>query len=107
MPAGIVVVHRSAIETIGDLTAILGQLAHDRLVQRDILLGTGHPQGGNRISKTRGKDGMSGGVVDPSFKVYGTDNLYVCDASVFPGATTVNPQLTVMTMAHYAAGLIH
>jgi choline dehydrogenase-like flavoprotein len=75
--------------------------------ERDILLGTGHPQGGNRISKTRGKDGNSGGVVDPSFKVYGTDNLYVCDASVFPGATTVNPQLTVMTMAHYAAGLIH
>jgi choline dehydrogenase-like flavoprotein len=74
--------------------------------ERDILLGTGHPQGGNRISKTRGSGGINGGVISPEFKVYGYDNLYVCDASVFPGATTVNPQLTVMTMARYAAGLI-
>ncbi len=72
----------------------------------DILLGTGHPQGGNAMSKTRGRDGKTGGVVRPDFRVYGYDNLYVCDASVFPGATTVNPQVTVMTMAHYAARLI-
>ncbi|HVC35099.1 MAG TPA: GMC family oxidoreductase [Chloroflexota bacterium] len=80
------------------------QVLH-RLVKsdRDIILGTGHPQGGNAISGTRGKDR---GVIDPGFKVYGYDNLYVCDASVFPSPTTVNPQLTVMTMAHYAAGLI-
>jgi len=67
---------------------------------RDIVLGTGHPQGGNAISTIRGRDR---GVVDPDLKVYGCDNLYVCDASVFPSATTVNPQLTVMTFAHYAA----
>ncbi len=73
---------------------------------RDIFLGTGHPQGGNPISKNRGKNGSSGGVIGPDFKVYGYDNLYVCDASVFPSATTVNPQLTVMTMAHYASALI-
>lgn len=90
-------------ENVDDFEADLRQLVK---TERDILLGTGHPQGGNRISKIRGKDGVSGGVIDPSFKVYGTDNLYICDASVFPGATTVNPQLTVMTMAHYAAGLI-
>jgi len=90
-------------ENVDSFEADLRKLVKD---ERDILLGTGHPQGGNRISKTRGKDGVSGGVVDPGFKVYGTDNLYVCDASVFPGATTVNPQLSVMTMAHYAAGLI-
>jgi choline dehydrogenase-like flavoprotein len=91
-------------ENADDFEANLRKLVKD---ERDILLGTGHPQGGNRISKIRGKDGTTGGVVDPSFKVYGCDNLYVCDASVFPGATTVNPQLTVMTMAHYASGLIH
>jgi choline dehydrogenase-like flavoprotein len=67
----------------------------------DILLGTGHPQGGNAI-------GMSptNSVVGPDFKVFGFSNLYVCDASVFPTSTTVNPQLTVMTMAHYAAQII-
>jgi choline dehydrogenase-like flavoprotein len=80
-----------------------------KLVQdeRDILLGTGHPQGGNRISGQRGHNGKTGGVVNPDFKVYGFDNLYVCDASVFPSATTVNPQLSVMTMAQYAASRIH
>ncbi|MEP6985521.1 MAG: GMC family oxidoreductase [Chloroflexota bacterium] len=75
--------------------------------ERDILLGTGHPQGGNRISKNRGTGGVNGGVISPEFKVWGYDNLYVCDGSVHPSATTVNPQLTIMTMARYASGLIH
>jgi choline dehydrogenase-like flavoprotein len=61
-------------------------------------LGTGHPQGGNAISRDPKK-----GVVAPDFKVHGYENLYVCDASVFPSSLTVNPQLTVMSLAHYAA----
>ncbi len=87
----------SEIEGLGDMVKS----------ENDILLGTGHPQGGNRISKNRGRNGIDGGVIDPDFKVYGFDNLYVCDASVFPSATTVNPQLTVMTLAHYAADRIN
>jgi choline dehydrogenase-like flavoprotein len=93
----------AAFTTSTELADNLRKLVQD---ERDILLGTGHPQGGNPISKTRGQNGRSGGVIGPDFKVYGYDNLYVCDASVFPGATTVNPQLTVMTMAHYAASPI-
>jgi choline dehydrogenase-like flavoprotein len=46
------------------------------------------------------------GVVGPDFRVHGFDNLYVCDASVFPSSLTVNPQLTVMALAHYAAARI-
>jgi choline dehydrogenase-like flavoprotein len=61
-------------------------------------IGTGHPQGGNAISRD-----PSRGVVDETFRVHGFDNLFVCDASVFPTATTVNPQLTVMALADYAA----
>ena len=61
-------------------------------------IGSGHPQGGNALSEGPGK-----GVVDPSFRVHGFENLFVCDASVFPTATTVNPQLTVMALAEYAA----
>jgi choline dehydrogenase-like flavoprotein len=61
-------------------------------------IGSGHPQGGNALSGEPGK-----GVVDPSFRVHGFENLFVCDASVFPTATTVNPQLTVMALAEYAA----
>ncbi len=67
----------------------------------DILLGTGHPQGGNAIGTS-----PKNSVVGPDFKVFGYDNLYICDASVFPTATTVNPQLSVMAMAHYAAQLM-
>jgi choline dehydrogenase-like flavoprotein len=64
----------------------------------DISVNSAHPQGGNAMSVNAKK-----GVVDPSFRVYGTDNVYVCDASVFPSSITVNPQLTVMALAVYAA----
>jgi choline dehydrogenase-like flavoprotein len=62
----------------------------------DILLNSAHPQGGNPL----------GTVLDADFRVRGYRNLYVCDASVFPTSITVNPQLTVMTMAWYAADRI-
>ncbi len=61
-------------------------------------LQTAHPQGGNALSSL-----AADGVVDPTCRVHGYENLYVCDASVFPTAVTVNPQLTVMAVAHHAA----
>ena len=67
----------------------------------DIGLHTSHPQGGNAVSRDPAK-----GVVDEHFRVHGTENLYVCDASVFPSSVTVNPQLTVMAVADYAAARI-
>jgi choline dehydrogenase-like flavoprotein len=68
----------------------------------DIQLGTGHPQGGNAL----GTD-PADSVVDPrTFRVHGSENLYLCDASVFPTTIGVNPQLTVMALAHRAAPLI-
>ncbi|CAJ1389906.1 unnamed protein product [Effrenium voratum] len=43
-----------------------------------------------------------GKVVEGSeFKVKGTDNLHVADASIFPDPTRVNPQGTIMAMGHY------
>lgn len=41
------------------------------------------------------------GVVDSKGEVYGTQNLYVADASVFPSASGVNPMITVMAIADY------
>ncbi len=72
----------------------------DRIVRdnTDIGLHTSHPQGGNAVSRDPAK-----GVVDERFRVHGTENLYVADASVFPSSVTVNPQLTVMAIADYAA----
>jgi choline dehydrogenase-like flavoprotein len=63
-----------------------------------LTLGTGHPQGGNPMSRDPVK-----GVVGPDFRVHGYENLYVVDASVIPSSLTVNPQLTVMSLAHHAA----
>jgi choline dehydrogenase-like flavoprotein len=76
------------LERLPEIAADYGELS----------LNTAHPQGGNAISESRAL-----GAVDPRFRVHGFDNLYVCDASVFPTAITVNPQLTVMALAHYAA----
>lgn len=67
----------------------------------DITIGTGHPQGGNVLSANPDL-----GVVDSQFKAYGYDNLFVCDASVFPSSLGVNPQLTVMALADYAAPFV-
>jgi choline dehydrogenase-like flavoprotein len=64
----------------------------------DIALHTSHPQGGNPVSRDPGK-----GVIDERFGIHGIENVYVCDASVFPSSVTVNPQLTVMALADYAA----
>jgi choline dehydrogenase-like flavoprotein len=72
----------------------------ERLVSDDsqLWLSSAHPQGGNNVNRDRAR-----GVVDESFRVHGFENLHVCDASVFPTSITVNPQLTVMALAHYAA----
>ncbi len=67
----------------------------------EITLGTGHPQGGNIIGSNPEK-----GVVNPEFKAFGYNNLFVCDASVFPTSLGVNPQLTVMGLADYAVQFI-
>lgn len=66
-----------------------------------VTLGSGHPQGGCPLSRDPRK-----GVVNADFRVHGYHNLYVCDASVFPTSLTVNPQLTVMGLARYAARTI-
>jgi choline dehydrogenase-like flavoprotein len=67
----------------------------------DLAVGTGHPQGGNALGEDR-----STSVVRPDFRVHGTRHVFACDASVFPSSVTVNPQLTVMALADYAAPFV-
>ncbi len=81
-----------------DLAREVPKIVQDK---HDITLGTGHPQGGNAMSTSPQQ-----GVVDQNFRVHGTRNLFVCDASVIPSSLTVNPQLTVMSLAHYASNRI-
>ncbi|RPB01276.1 FAD/NAD(P)-binding domain-containing protein [Choiromyces venosus 120613-1] len=47
-------------------------------------------------------DGSTGSVVDTNTKVYGTDNLFVIDASIFPGHITTNPSAPIMIAAERA-----
>ena len=49
--------------------------------------------------------GLEGGtaVVDLDTRVYGTDNLFVVDGSIFPGMVTGNPSAMIVVAAEYAA----
>jgi choline dehydrogenase-like flavoprotein len=61
---------------------------------REIVVGTGHPQGGNGMSTD---DAI--GPVGADFRVRGMDNLRVCDGSLFPDCAGINPQWTIMALA--------
>ncbi len=45
------------------------------------------------------------GLVDSRFRVYDYENLYICDASVFPTTIRINPKLTIMALADYFSHL--
>lgn len=74
-------------------------LAAFPLRMSNMRLFTAHPQGGNRM----GGPGVADRVVDEQFRVVGTSNVYVCDASVFPTGITVNPQWTIYALADLAS----
>jgi len=42
-------------------------------------------------------------VVDTNTKVYGTDNLFVVDASIFPGMVSNNPSALIVAVAEHAS----
>lgn len=60
--------------------------------------GTGHPQGGNAMSED-----PNIGVIGADFRVRDVENLRVCDGSIFPDSARVNPQWTILALAHLCA----
>lgn len=62
------------------------------------MFASAHQMGTCRMSKS-----PKSGVVGPECKVWGTDGLYVMDASVFPSASGVNPMITNMAIADWAS----
>lgn len=71
--------------------ADIDRLVTDSIPAYNIGLYASHPMGTCRM-------GGPGAVVDAGGKVYGWENLYVADASVFPTSLGVNPQVTVMAI---------
>ncbi|KAJ5100094.1 hypothetical protein N7532_007095 [Penicillium argentinense] len=62
------------------------------------LFASAHQMGTCRMGKS-----PKTSVVDPDCQVWGTDGLYVVDASVFPSASGVNPMVTNMAIADWAS----
>ncbi len=77
---------------------IAARLAQAAPTAEHLALASGHPQGGLRMDVDRTR-----GVVGGDFRVHGTDNLWVADASVFPTTITINPQWLVSALAWTAA----
>ncbi len=63
--------------------------------------GTAHCIGGCTIA-----DGPERGVVDSQHRVFGYQNLYVCDGSVIAANLGVNPSLTITALAERAMSFI-
>lgn len=62
---------------------------------------TNHHCGGLRMSSS-----PSQGVVDPTLRVHGTENLYVAGAATFPTSSFANPTFTALALADRLAKLI-
>lgn len=81
-----------------ELDAFCEQLSRDALDRNWSTLFSAHQMGTCRM----GRDAHAS-VCDEDGRVNGTSGLHVCDASLFPASTGVNPMITVMAVAHHVA----
>lgn len=80
----------------------LAEIRAKGLTFPEAAFGSAHQMGTCRMSSSeKGKGGEPAGVVDPKGKVWGTEGLYVADASVFPSASGVNPMVTNMAISDW------
>ncbi|KAF2744005.1 long chain fatty alcohol oxidase [Sporormia fimetaria CBS 119925] len=88
----------SPAEGINDakFQAWLEQIRSSQLPPADNIFASAHQMGTCRMSAT-----PKAGVVDPKGQVWGTQGLFVADASVFPSASGVNPMVTNMAISDY------
>lgn len=80
----------------------VGAIIEHKLRNKDLDLQAFHPLGTCRM----GADPREA-VLDPFARLYGIDNLFVADGSIFPTSLGVNPMLTIMAAAHKIADYIH
>ncbi|KAH8708361.1 hypothetical protein GQ44DRAFT_816105 [Phaeosphaeriaceae sp. PMI808] len=99
---------RGILSKIPDLTWVVPTASQSTTQFVNLLPATTGTRGSNHWTGTctiGTDDGRQGGkaVVDLNTKVYGTDNLFVVDASIFPGMTTGNPSGAIVAAAERAA----
>jgi len=73
--------------------ADIDRLLTDSIPAHDLGLYAAHPMGTCRMGGS-----PEDAVVDPDGRVWGMDNLWISDASVFPTSLGVNPQVTIMAL---------
>ncbi|KAI0134670.1 cellobiose dehydrogenase [Xylariales sp. AK1849] len=78
----------------------------DSLVVSAAARRSNHWMGTAKIGTDDGRVNNGSAVVDLNTKVYGTDNLFVVDASIFPGMSTGNPSSMIVAASEYAADKI-
>lgn len=62
-----------------------------------------HWIGTSKLGTDDGRTNGGSAVVDLNTKVYGTDNLFVVDAGIFPGHITTNPSSYIVIAAEHAS----
>lgn len=88
---------RAEDATPGGLDAFASALLERARSGAPLQLFSAHQMGTARMGAAPGD-----GAIDPQGRVYGVDGLLVTDASAFPGASGVNPMLTIMALSHRA-----
>src|SRR5262245_60323921 len=61
----------------------------------DLLLYSDHTSGGNPYGRN-----AQCGIVDAQGRLFGSENIYVADSSLFPTASGINPSWTIMALSH-------
>ena len=76
--------------------AWLDEIRKKGLVSPEATFASAHQMGTCRMGRNE-----RSGVLDESGRVWGTEGLYVADASAFPSASGVNPMVTTMGIAEW------
>lgn len=95
---------RAALSNVTDLTILqpAGDISSEDYVDQTEHAPVNHWLGSCKLGTDDGRVGGQS-VVDPDTRVYGMENLFVVDASIFPGLTTSNPSAAIVIAAERAA----
>jgi choline dehydrogenase-like flavoprotein len=73
-------------------------ILEESIASGDLSVGSAHPHGSIQAAKSPNM-----GAVAPNLELYGHENIFVMDASVYPTGLSVNPQITTMSISLKAA----